>query len=275
MTKFALPNKKLAWPIAWPAVVLIAQKEGLYLEAYQCQAGVWTIFYGETEGVYAGMRGTKEQADQRLLESLTKFTAHVLAMCKRTPNANQLGALVSLAYNIGLGGPKTKGGLFGSTVLRQFNAGNDTEASRAFGLYNMFTNPKTKRKEESNGLTARRAAEAALYLAPVEGSLAPTQPMPQAVAAESSLATSPIAQSGAVTAGAGALTLLSTVKDNADAISGTASVVTDVATQAQAAVHGVSSFLGVPFPYLLAGVLLAAGVAILVHRYKQRQGGWA
>jgi len=267
--KATLPDPTLPWPIALAAVALIAQKEGLRLVAYQCIAGKWTIGYGETSGVVRGMRWTKAQADARFCESLTEFTHHVLEKCKRTPNENELGAMVSLAYNIGIPAFSR------STVLKQFNAGKDAAAARAFSLFNQFLNPNTKRKEVSPGLVARRAAEAALFLTPVEDHDAPTAPMPQAVSGESSLAKSPIAQSGAVTAGAGALTLLSTVKENASTVADTASAIAPVATQARDAVQAVSGFLGIPTPYLLATALLVAGIAILVHRYKQRAEGWA
>ena len=275
MPKIKLPDPSLPWPIAMKAVALIAEKEGLRLKAYQCSAGKWTIGYGETDGVVQGMRWTKAQADQRFCDALIEYSAKVLAMCTRTPNENQLGALVSLAYNIGLGSPnaKAKGGLLKSSVLRLFNAGNDTAAARAFGKFDNFTNPKTKKLEESPGLVIRRAAEAALYLTPDEDDEA--LPMPQAVAAESSLVASPIAKGGAAATGVGALSLLSAVNENAGTVADTASTLAPIATHAHAAVQGVSSFLGVPTPYLLAGALLAAGVAVLVHLYKQRQEGWA
>ena len=37
---------------------LIKQFEGCRLTAYQCSAGVWTIGYGHTAGVYKGMKST-------------------------------------------------------------------------------------------------------------------------------------------------------------------------------------------------------------------------
>jgi len=275
MPKIKLPDPSLPWPIAMRAVALIAEKEGLRLTAYKCPAGKWTLGYGETDGIVEGMKWTKKQADERFCDALIEYTAKVLAMCKRTPNQNQLGALVSLAYNIGLGSPKVKSGLYRSSVLRLFNAGNDTAASRAFGKFDNITNPKTKKLEEAPGLVIRRAAEAALYLTPIEDSDAPPEPMPQAVAAESSLAASPIAKGGAAATGAGALTLLSAVNENAGTVADTASTLAPVAAQAHAAVQGVSGFLGVPTPYLLGIALVAAGVAIAVHLYKQRQEGRA
>lgn len=274
-TKFKLPNKSLAWPIAWPAVALIAKQEGLSLVAYRCIAGKWTLGFGETDGIVKGMRWTQKQADERFCDALIEYTAKVRAMCRRAPNENQLGALVSLAYNIGLGGPKVKGGLYRSSVLRLFNAGKDTAAARAFGLFDNFTNPKTNKLEEAPGLVIRRAAEAALYLTPDEDDDAPHAPMPQAVAGESSLAKSPFAQGGAAATGVGALSLLSAVNENAGTVADTASTLAPIATQAHAAVQGVSGFLGVPTPYLLGGALLVAGVALLAHLYKQHQEGRA
>jgi len=274
--KATLPDPTLPWPIALAAVALIAQAEGLRLTAYLCPAGVWTLGWGETEGIRPGMRWTKAQADQRFCDSLTECTHRVQTLCSRYVNGrlhpvptndNELAALVSLAYNIGLQA------LAKSTVLKAHQRGDKAAAARAFALWNKATVNKVK--QVLPGLVARRAAEAALYLTPVVDHDTPPAPMPQAVSSESSLATSPIAQSGAVTAGAGALTLLSTVKDNASSVADTASAIAPVATQARDAVQAVSGFLGIPTPYLLAAALLVAGVAILVHRYKQRAEGWA
>jgi len=168
---------------------------------------------------------------------------------------NQLGALVSLAYNIGLEA------LAGSTVLRRHNAGDHEAAARAFALWN-----KARVKGQLQvlpGLTARRAAEAALYLTPEPD--APRERMPQAVAAESSIAASPIAQGGAVTAGTGALALLTEVGEQAAPVGGTLE-------KLKAIVVGT---LGVPPEWFAPVVLVGAGAAVLWWRYQQRKQGWA
>ena len=49
---------------------LIKRNEGLRLEAYRCPAGVWTIGYGHTKGVYKGMRISKEEAEMFLCQDV-------------------------------------------------------------------------------------------------------------------------------------------------------------------------------------------------------------
>jgi lysozyme len=51
-------------------LALIERSEGLQLEAYQDVAGIWTIGYGHTRGVYPGMVMTQEQAQQALQDDL-------------------------------------------------------------------------------------------------------------------------------------------------------------------------------------------------------------
>lgn len=186
-----LPNPSLPWPVPMAAVALIAEAEGLRLRAYRCPAGVWTIGRGRTHGVTPGMVCTVEQADRWMCEELTARVEQIRDLLKNHAEPNQMGALVSLHYNIG------HGAFSKSTVLRCHNRGDAQAAARAFGLWNKAGG------QVLAGLTARRAAEAALYLKPEPD--APAERMPQAVEAESSLASSKIAQCGAVTAGSGVL----------------------------------------------------------------------
>lgn len=257
-----LPDPKLPWPIPLAAVGIIAEREqgprgGVALRTYKCPAGVYTIGWGETDADKArpGATCTQEEADRWLLEDLQERTVQVKALLKVHAEPNQLGALVSLAYNIGIGA------LAGSTVLKRHNAGDHDAAARAFALWN-----KARVKGVLTvlpGLTSRRAAEAALYLTP-EPEAQPER-MPQAVAGESSIAASPIAQAGTVTAGAGALSLLQEVR-------GQAAPVGAALDQAKGIVVGT---LGVPPEWFLPVLLVAAGAAVLYWRWKQRAGGWA
>ena len=250
-----LPSRDLDWPIAWAGVALIAEREGCRLVAYRCPAGVWTCGWGETEGVTPRTRWTQAYADERFRDALAERAAAVLAMCQREPTDHQLAALVSLAYNIG------NEALRRSSVLRAHNRGDDQAAARAFALWNKARVDGQLRVLP--GLTARRAAEAALYLQPDPE--APPEAMPQAVAPESTIAASPIATSGAVTAGAGALALVSEaqaqIQPVGDLLRGLRSICVDV--------------LGVPPSAGLAVVLLAAGGAVVWWRWQQRRQGWA
>lgn len=264
-----LPNPNLPWPIDYElGVVPIAGSESCKLRSYLCPAARWTNGWGETDGVGPNMVWTQDYADQRFCDSLTELTREVLEACTRTPTMPQLCALVSLAYNIGMGwkGAKkpagAKNGFRQSTVLRAHNRGDSLAASRAFGLWNKYTNPVTKKLEESNGLTARRARESALYLQPDEQA----QQLPQEVAAESGVGKSPIAGAGTAVAGTGA-------------VLGTLQSAGESATTASAAVKSGREFLvetlGVPADWFLPLLLVAAGVAIVWYRNKQRTQGWA
>jgi GH24 family phage-related lysozyme (muramidase) len=240
-----LPNRHLNWPIPYEAVCEIARSEGLKLEAYLCPAGVPTIFWGRTvhgngQPVRLGDFGTNEQADLALLEDLTKFASGVQKRLTMPATPNQLGAMTSFAYNVGLGG-------FGkSTVLRQHNLGNFQAAARAFALWNKAGG------KVLNGLTARRAREAALYLTP-EPTEAP-EPMPQAITPESEIRQSPIAQSGAVSIATGTLATVAAVAEP---------------------VREVSDGLKID-PLMVIGVVaVIVGVIVLTQRKKQRSEGWA
>lgn len=249
-----LPDSGLSWPIHWDAVQLIARAESCRLRAYRCPAGIPTIGWGETEGVRLGMVWTQEEADRRFCESLTDYADAVRRLLTEHATPQQLGALVSLAYNIGLGALKK------STVLRQHNAGRFDAASRAFTLWNKAR--VGGQLTELAGLTSRRAAEAALYLQADDEE--PTPRMPQAVAPETSIAASPIARAGATTAGAGLLTGLGSVGEHATQVSA-------VTAQLQT----IAGHVGIQPQALLALVLLAAGGAAMWWRYRQRVDGWA
>lgn len=90
--------------------------EGLRLDAYQCAAGVWTIGYGHTFDVKRGDHITRWYAEDLLRQDIIIVEEQVLALnvCK---TQTQLDALVSLAFNIGIGRLKE------STLLRCIRRG--------------------------------------------------------------------------------------------------------------------------------------------------------
>lgn len=255
-----LPDPNLPWPIAMAAVAEIAHSEGLRLKAYRCPAGVWTIGWGETDGVRPGDTCSKEQADRWLLEDVTDRAKAIRRMCTVEPSENELGALVSLAYNIGIEGLRR------STVLRQHNAGNRQAAARAFALWNKARNPRTGQLEVLDGLTARRAREAAMYLTPDDDQR--PELMAQEVVGESSLAKSPINAGGAAAVGLGGVTAITQVADQAQQASGALATIKGAALQ-------VADFVGVPPGVLLAAGLIAVGWLVISNRVRQRREGWA
>lgn len=253
-----LPDPSLPWPIPLDAVALIAEFEqgpngGPALVAYRCPAGVWTIGWGETDGVRPGDTCTREQADQWLLEDITERARAVRAMCTIEPSPSELGGLVSLAYNIGLKA------LQGSTVLRQHNAGNRQAAARAFALWN---------KARVNGvlqvlagLTARRAREAAMYLQD-EGL---QQRMPQAVESESKLSTTPGIKGSVGAMGTGVVAVLAEAGDKIGGLSGPLGKARSLLVDT----------LGIPTGWILPLALIAVGAAWAYYRTLQRREGWA
>lgn len=278
LTAQQLPDPSLPWPIPMEGVALIAEAEqgpggGVALVAYKCPAGVWTCGWGETAGVGPKTRWTKAFADQRFCDSLAERAEAVKAMVTVDTSDNELAALVSLAYNIG------NGALAKSSVLRAHNAGDRAAAARAFGLWNKAT--VGGKLTVLNGLVKRRAREAALYLTPDEG--APPEPMPQAVAPESSLVKSPImVAGGGVPVATGVLSAVVEATKPAPPQADPLAAVTQIGQQAgtvQTAMQSVRGLvvdtIGIPSSWWLPIVLIGAGATAAWWRWKQRASGWA
>ena len=135
-----------------PAIPLIKEFEGCKLKAYLCPAGVWTIGYGHTDGVKEGDEITQQEADRLLANDVHSFSAGVQRLVTSDINRNQLGALTSFAFNVGLGN------LRHSTLLRLVNKGDFVGAANQFSRWN-----KAGGKVLA-GLTRRREAEKKLFL---------------------------------------------------------------------------------------------------------------
>lgn len=82
---------------------LIKQWEGLRLEAYLCPARVWTVGYGHTRSARMGLQITKEEAESLLREDLRVFEKGVERLIDVRLSDGQFAALVSFAFNVGLG----------------------------------------------------------------------------------------------------------------------------------------------------------------------------
>lgn len=137
---------------SYAGLALIKQFEGCCLTAYRCPAGVWTIGWGFTHGVKPGQVMTQAEADARLLKEYQAYEAKVRRLVKVPLTANQLGALVSFAFNVGVGA------LGSSTLLRLLNAGNYQGAAAQFARWNKAGGRALA------GLIRRRSAEARLFL---------------------------------------------------------------------------------------------------------------
>ena len=83
---------------------LIKSYEGCRLTAYRCPANVLTIGWGHTKNVYEGMSITQDEADRLLVEDVQVYANAVNKyVSKFNFNQNQFDALVSFAYNCGIG----------------------------------------------------------------------------------------------------------------------------------------------------------------------------
>ena len=247
-----MPDPQYDYGINAAALKILCSYEKLSLIAYDDGFGNPTMMWGETQGIKMGMTCTKAQADIRLAGEVNHLAAEVKHLTTVDPTENQLGGMVVLAYNIGLEAFTT------STVLKRHNAGDFTAAARAFTLFDKARNKKTRKLTVVPGLTSRRLEESALYAKPSEENI---PPQPQSVAPETSMTTSPINVTSAMTAAGGTLTVVSTFSD-----------------QLQNIAHSLDSWahtFGVSPPMILGGLLAAGGVFVIVQRILQRKGGWA
>lgn len=131
---------------------LIKQAEGCRLTAYRCAAGVLTIGYGHTKGVYIGQTITQQQAEDMLAADLTAYEQAV-AEVSQYLTQDQFDACVSLSYNIGTAA-------FRNSTAAALIAADPTprpELERAWKSWNK-AGGKTL-----NGLVNRRSKEWQLY----------------------------------------------------------------------------------------------------------------
>lgn len=138
---------------------LIKTFEGLRLKPYLCGAGIETIGYGSTfyeDGTKVRLTDkpiTEKRAEQLLINTIKVFEKGVLSLTHGLfLNDNQVSALVSFAFNVGLANLKK------STLLVILKANpNDKAIAGQFMRWN-----KSNGKVLS-GLVTRRREEANLY----------------------------------------------------------------------------------------------------------------
>lgn len=157
--------------ISQNGINLIKSYEGLKLTAYKPTPAEphYTIGYGHSASdVRADETITQATADSLLAQDVSKFEAGVAALIKIPVNQNQFDALVSFAYNVGLGNFKT------STLLTLVNKKDFKDAANEFGKWN-----KSGGKVLA-GLVKRREAEKELFLKAVP--MPSTKPTPKPIA---------------------------------------------------------------------------------------------
>lgn len=136
---------------------LIKKFEGCKLKAYKCPAGLWTIswgltFYPDGTKVKEGDVITQQQAEDYFNAIVDDFSKKVDVLIKSNVTDNNFSALVSFAYNVGMGNFQR------STLLRKVNANPKDPSIRAEFMKWTRANDKVL-----NGLVRRREAEAKLY----------------------------------------------------------------------------------------------------------------
>lgn len=132
-------------------MALTEQFESCRLEAYQDQRGTWTIGWGHTLHVEAGMTCSQEQADQWLLDDVQDAANAVNQMVKIGLTQEEFDALVDFIFNLGIGNFQH------STLLADLNA-NDIQ-----GVIDQFDKWDLCDGTVVAGLLRRRDAEKALF----------------------------------------------------------------------------------------------------------------
>jgi lysozyme len=136
---------------------LIKKFEGCNLKAYKCPAGIDTIgwgatFYPDGSKVKEGDVITQERADEMLDIMVEGFAKQVRPLIKKEVMDNNFSAIVSFAYNVGVGNLKK------STLLKKVNADpKDPTITAEFMKWTKANGVVLK------GLVRRREAEAKLY----------------------------------------------------------------------------------------------------------------
>lgn len=137
-------------------VDFIKEREGCRLKAYDDGGGVWTIGYGHTKSVKKGQVINNAQAEKLLKSDLLEFEGAVDALVKVELTQAQFNALVSFAFNVGVGAFRK------STLLKLLNQGQ----------YDRVPNELSKWVKDNGkvvqGLVRRRALEAAMFMEGVQ-----------------------------------------------------------------------------------------------------------
>src|SRR6266436_5811493 len=142
-------TKRVIRPINMAGLTIIKKGEGLRLSAYLDPVGIWTVGYGHTPAT-PGQVITLPQANSLLLSDVAHAAAAVDGATQDVSTTdNQFSAMISLAFNIGVGAFRQ------SSVLRLHRAMKYPAAGDAFLMWNKgHVNGELV---EIPGLTMRRA----------------------------------------------------------------------------------------------------------------------
>ena len=169
-----MPDDLSVFALAKP---IIREFEGFSATPYRCPAGKATIGYGTTrypdgrKVTLADAAIDESWAGVLLAAAMRRIADELRPLFRRDPSAQQYAAILSLAYNVGVGAHDgVKGDLADSTLLAKFNAGDIAGAAGEFPRWckariggELKTLP---------GLVRRRQRERALFLSPAPAAAA-------------------------------------------------------------------------------------------------------
>lgn len=142
-------------------LTLIKRFEGVRLKAYKDAVGVPTIGYGHILGVRMGDEITLEQAEQFLREDVAHFEKGVTRIAQELTvelTQSQFDALVSFAFNLGLGNLRR------STLLKKLYVMKQCDEQSKVAVASEFLRWNRAGGQVLRGLTRRRQAEHDLFL---------------------------------------------------------------------------------------------------------------
>ncbi len=125
------------------------------LEAYDDGTGTWTIGWGNTKGVYRGMRITRDQAEEMFQREIQPFVQAVRRRIKVPLKQGQFDAMTSFFYNLGEGA--------GDGLVAAINRGDFDAVPGIMALYNKARKGRNGPLVTWPGLVKRRAREIALW----------------------------------------------------------------------------------------------------------------
>jgi len=128
---------------------LLIGREGCRLTPYQDSVGVWTDGYGNTVDVVPGGPPiTQEKAEIDLVRNLERFEASIDRHVTVELTQNQYDALVSFAFNVGIGAFES------STLLKLINQKLFDQAAQQFDRWHIppeITSRRNGEREQFKG----------------------------------------------------------------------------------------------------------------------------
>lgn len=150
-------------------IEMVKHHEGVRVRPYRCPALLWTVGVGHViDARHIGVKLEErknlpipdgwdrslsmDEVNQILSQDMARFETGVLRLCPNGLTPGRFGALVSFAFNVGLGN------LQRSSIRMKHNRGEYEEAAEAFMMWTKAAG------KELSGLVKRRKDERNLYL---------------------------------------------------------------------------------------------------------------